>query len=196
MKIKNHFDSVAKDYDKNRSKGFLGNIVDRERLVVLEFLNASENEMILDAGCGSGYYSLLLKKKKAMPVGVDISPEMINSLKRNGIQGYVSDLAEMNLGKKFDKALCVGALEFVDSPSNVINNLSRHIKKQGILVLLYPRKSFGGFLYFIYHLIFHGIRIKLFSKKQIIKMLEKSSFRAVENKSLDLITSVVKAETF
>lgn len=192
MKTINHFDSVSKGYNENRSKGWLGNIVNKEKEVILKFLDIKKNEKILDVGCGSGFYSKIIKNLRAKPYGIDLSKNMINLLKKNGINGEVADIENFNLRKKFDKILCVGVFEFLKNPENAVKCIKKHLKKNGYFVLLYPRVSIGGILYFFYHLILHRIKIKLFSKKSLNKLFSKYNFRLINLKKPEFITAVAK----
>jgi len=190
--VKTHFDKHARQYDTHRTRGLLGAIVKKEQHIVLYHLDTKPKEHILDAGCGSGYLSLLIKQRGGIPFGVDLSPHMINQLHKHNIDGAVQNIETLQLNKTFNKILCAGALEFAHNPSLVIKGFSEHLKKNGKLVILYPRPSIGGFLYKLYHLL-HGITITLFSTQHMRSLLQQSGFSLEKQHSVDFIASVLKA---
>lgn len=192
MQVKEFFNSKAEKYDFDRTASILKNQINKEKACVLELLKPKKDELILDAGCGSGHYSLLIKKVGGLPFGIDISEKMIEMLKKNGIDGQVGNLEYFNLDLKFDKIICGGALEFIDSPERALLNFNKHLKNDGKLVLLYPRKCFAGLLYKLYHKT-HGINIRLFSEKLIRHFLCNSQFDIVTIKKANMLCSVVKA---
>jgi len=163
-KVINYFSRKAKNYNKRRQKGILGWWVGREKRIILELLNPIKGEMILDAGCGAGYYSLLIKNIGATPYGIDNSPKMIGEVRKPGIEAGIIDLEKFNLKIKFDKIICAGAIEFCKNIDDVILNLKAHLKEKGFLISSFPRKSLLGFafFYFIYHT---GLRLNYLVKK-------------------------------
>ena len=187
-----HFATKAKEYDQKRSKGIQGWLVNKEKTCVLKSLQIEKEEKILDAGSGSGYYSLLIKKAGGNPYGVDFSAEMIKQLKARGIQGEVADLENFNLQRKFDKILCAGALEFLKNPELAVKNFNKHLKTNGVLIILYPRISIGGIIYKSYHIL-HGIKIRLFTRSEIKGIVEKNGFKVLNQETANMNCAVLKA---
>ena len=191
MRTDAYFSGKSSEYDKKRGSGILGKIVNKERDAVMEFLEVHANEVILDLGCGAGYYARLIKEKKAKVVGVDIAEKMVEDMKKQKIESYLGNIESFRLRKKFDKVLIAGALEFVDDAENVIQNSAFHLKKNGLLVILYPKSLPCGFLYKLYHLL-HGIHINLFSRNKIKNLLEKNGFQQVEFNNAGINCDAVK----
>lgn len=178
MKAEEYFDEKAKNYHQGRSKGFIGSLVAKEEYLALKLLNPKKNEKILDAGCGSGFFSISIKNNGSDIFGIDISHAMINELRKRGINGKVADMEKLNLKKKFDKILCSGALEFTKHPQKVIRGFSKHLKKGGIIVLIYPKSSLVGYIYKLFHLL-HGVSITLSTKKRIKYLVKGSGLKVV-----------------
>lgn len=189
MKAKQYFDKKAEGYQKERTHGLIGNLVANEQSIVMNLLSPKEGEKILDAGCGSGFYSSLIRDYGASVFGIDFSPAMITELGKKGIPGEVADIEHLNLGKKFDKILCAGALEFTRMHQDVFRNFSEHLKEGGCFVLVYPRKSFGGVIYQLFHLS-HGVKIKLFSKKELKNLALKAGLILSTVKKGDTICNI------
>jgi len=190
-RIISHFNKEAAEYDNKRRSSLLRFIIKKEDQEILKLIDAKPNESILDVGCGSGYYSKIFKDLKANPFGIDISKDMIIELNKKGIPGIVSNAENFNVDKRFDKILCAGLMEFVDDPIKTFSNLKKHLKKDGLVIVLYPRKSLSGYLYYLYH-ISHNIKIRLYSKNQINKLINISGFHLVYKKQVDLITNIIK----
>ncbi len=193
MKVDEFFNTKAENYAVSRATGILRHHIEKEKNCVLGLLDIKKGEQILDAGCGDGYYSVLIKKAGATPFGIDISEKMISSLGKYGISGKVADLENFNLDVKFDKVLCAGSLEFLNSPEAALVNFNKHLKDGGSVVILYPKKSLGGFLYKLYHKT-HGINIKLFSHSEIVKLLEAAKFFAIYDKNANSVCNSASAK--
>ena len=200
MNISNYFSKVSKDYSKRRVKGLFGYLVNiilvnKEKKIVMRKLNPKKNELILDAGCGSGLYSRIMLYSDAKPVGMDISYGMISQYNKNGMLGVMGNIESVPFKAKFDKVLCAGSLEFVNDVNKAINSFNNALKVGGMLVLLYPRLNIFGFLYFIYHKS-HGLNIKLFSNKKISKVIGNNGFRVVSINKASLLTKVLVARKY
>ena len=187
-----YFDAKASQY--RPLSGLRQWFIGPEQRAVLQLLNPQPGEIILDAGCGNGFYSSLITARGASVYGVDLSPAMIQGLRARGLEGEVADLMCMKLGRLFDKVLCSGALEFVEHPRSAISNLLEHVRPDGRLVLLAPRLSVGGMLYTAYHRT-HGIRVWLFTQKDIVSMLDPSLamlVRVVKPHPIGFVVEILK----
>ena len=164
----------------------------REKECVMQMLSPQPGETILDAGCGSGFYSIPIKERGAEVLGVDISPKMVEAVIKSGIKAEVHNLQTLNLGKKFGKIVCAGVLEFCEDPQRVIENLKNHLNEQGFIVVLIPSFSLGGLAYKLYHLS-HGVHVTLFSLGRIENLLNKSGLKIVAMGKPAPFTYVLKA---
>ncbi len=191
METEKHFSQKAEEYDKKRSEWILGKLVSKEKKQIIKTLDPNKGEEILDAGSGSGFYGRLIKKQDAKPYCIDISKGMIEVAKQSGLKGEVQNLDNFNLKKKFNKILCAGALEFTQNPNKVISNLKKHLKKEGFIILLYPRLNFFGILYKIFHLT-HKVKIHLFSNKKIERICQENKLKIIETHNTQLFTKVIK----
>jgi 2-polyprenyl-3-methyl-5-hydroxy-6-metoxy-1,4-benzoquinol methylase len=190
-KIKAFFDRAAPNYDKTISYGILSRIKQKERDVVIKLLNPKASEKILDAGCGTGIYSDVIKNRGSTVVGIDISDKMVEKSKKKGVKSVVGDASNIRLSMKFDKILCIGVLEFSNEPNKIIENLKYHLKSNGFILFLVPRKTIFGYLYRLYHLL-HGINIRLFSLEKIREDLKKVNLKIDKAVFLDSISIVIR----
>lgn len=78
---------------------------------MIELCGDVKDKTIVDAGCGEGYITRILKEKGAKVIGVDISSKMINTARKqnneiNFIEGDVLKLSNF-IKKSVDKVLSV-----------------------------------------------------------------------------------------
>jgi len=147
----------------------------REKNSLMHLLSPRRGERVLDVGCGSGFYANLIRSQGAAVFCVDISPNMVEVVRRAGIDAEVHDVQHLGLNREFDKILCAGPLEFCKQPLKALKNLRRHIAKEGCLVLSVLNVSVIGLVYRLYHLC-HGFRTNLFSLNRIASLLSQAGF--------------------
>lgn len=106
-----------------------------------------EGSIILDAACGTGYGSDILKKVNAgQIIGVDICPDTVKYA--NSKYGdkrcvfKVSNVMEMNefQDEMFDAVVSFETIEHIDQPLVFLKNINRILKKKGILIISTPNK--------------------------------------------------------
>ncbi len=188
--VKEYFDSVASIYEKRRKR--LQLLKEAEKQAVIGALDVKRGELVLDAGCGTGFYSLEIIKRGGRVFGVDISPKMVAKAKASGVNAVVGNLEVISYKQRFDKALFAGSLEFCVNPRAAIKNSAKALKKNGALVLIAPPKSVQGLFYALFHLT-HGFRIKLFSKKGLQQMLREAGMRVLFIRKTTPLSVIVKA---
>lgn len=85
---------------------------------------------VLDAACGTGNVSEILSARGYEVVGADIAPGMIEvaKAKKSRVEYYVQDMAELDLGRRFDLAISLfDSLNYITD----VDHLARAIKKVG-----------------------------------------------------------------
>jgi 2-polyprenyl-3-methyl-5-hydroxy-6-metoxy-1,4-benzoquinol methylase len=173
------------------SSGILGFTRRKERKSVLRMLSPKSGDLILDAGCGSGFYSIPMKELGANVLGIDVSAGMAAAARACGVDAIAADLASMSLRAKFDKILCAGVLEFCEDPMGIVENLCSHLKEDGHLVLLAPKRSPLGILYKLYHLS-HGLKVNLFSMEDVENIIEEAGLKAISKEEPTWMSLVLK----
>jgi SAM-dependent methyltransferase len=94
----------------------------------------SEQDDVLEFGCGGGYLLHTLKAKTK--VGVDINPAARARGAELGVQIY-STLDELK-GRTFDKIITSHALEHVPNPYQALMELKSFLRPEGLLIWLSP----------------------------------------------------------
>ncbi|MBC7407475.1 MAG: glycosyltransferase [Arcicella sp.] len=104
---------------------------------------------VLDAGCGSGIFSIYLTLKKCIVVGVDGSEKMIelcihyqqkNDLKISFVQAILPFENIYNFTKQ-DVILCSSVLEYITDYEIVIQQFKELLNPKGILIISMPNKD-------------------------------------------------------
>jgi len=108
----------------------------QECSTILNWLDARSGEVILDVGCGDGYYDSLVARAGARVLGIDIHPPPLSFAQKyysdESTEFVLMNAEEMNLpDRTFDKAmsLCVG--EHFGRDETVLQNICRVLKPGG-----------------------------------------------------------------
>lgn len=147
--------------------------------------NIMKNKKVLDVGCGYGEYLQLYQKRGFKVTGIDIDKKAIKDVK-NAKYGSVTNLPFKN--RSFDIINCIDVLEHVYDEEKSFSEISRVIKKGGILIMTVPNASFpitydpinkllSIFKKHIKIGIWHWGHKKLYSKENLFQMLNKYNFK-------------------
>jgi len=112
----------------------------------------------LDLGCGQGVLARKLSQKNMRVMGVDASPKLIEFAKQrdpeNTVNFQVRDAAKLQgiPDKSFDVVTCVLALQNMEHPADVFQEIGRVLKPGGKVLLVLnhhcfriPRQTGWGF---------------------------------------------------
>ncbi|HUL23495.1 MAG TPA: class I SAM-dependent methyltransferase [Thermodesulfobacteriota bacterium] len=134
------FDEWPEAYDKwfTTPIGSLARKYETE--LILRLLNPQKGEVILDAGCGTGIFTLNILSSGSKVIGLDLSLPMLKGaekkLKGYPIQLVLADMLKLPFPEGFfDKAVSVTALEFVEDGETAVGELFRVTKKRGLVVV-------------------------------------------------------------
>jgi len=103
-------------------------------------LDIKENEVVLDLGCGAGYFTVEIAKLAKRAYGVDIFPylrqikvpsELVG--KFNFVMACGEELPFRE--KTFDKILASEILPMTEDPKDFLTEMKRVVKKQGLLII-------------------------------------------------------------
>ncbi|MFC1517778.1 class I SAM-dependent methyltransferase [Candidatus Margulisiibacteriota bacterium] len=152
---------------------------------IIKCLDHKKNEKILDIGCGPG--EILLELRAGKSTGIDLSMSMVRRARerlRSKANILHMDAEHMAFANgSFDKIVCTETLEHVLNPYNVIKEISRILKPQGILVLTIPNEGLiNAFKKSIYYLRIDG----LFNKKDGYSLRQKNDWHLWEYSKADI----------
>ena len=108
-------------------------------MAVVEWLAPQPGDRILDLGCGDGVLTLKLRDLGCDVVGVDSSPEFIESARSLGLDARLLDGQELPFDREFDAVFSNAALHWMKQPDRVIEGVWRALKPGGRFV-----GEFGG----------------------------------------------------
>lgn len=115
---------------------------------ILRLLDLQKNNVILDAGCGVGLYSLTLAKRGYKVHGIDTDEEKINRAKKlahslnidiDTVSFDTTNLCQLPIkAETYDRIICSDVIEHIKDDDVAVSELGRVLKKGGILVLSVP----------------------------------------------------------
>jgi len=121
----------------------LGAVSDRiEKELILSMAGIKKGEKALDAGCGTGIYSIELARRWAITTGVDSSGEMLNwaraKARKEGLTVEFVSADALTLpfsDDYFDLVLSVGLLCFVKEREKALLEMRRVLRPGGRLIV-------------------------------------------------------------
>lgn len=118
--------------------------IERKRIrKLIELAEIKQTDKVLEVGCGAGH--ILEQIKDGMLFGIDISEIQIQrSMKRLGERVELKKAPGEKIpyeDRFFDKVLCSEVIEHVLEPAEVLKEISRVLKDDGILSLTIPNED-------------------------------------------------------
>lgn len=132
--IASEFDVIMNHYDLQR------------RLEVIFDQLLAEKDLkgrrLLDAGCGTGYFSRQALHRGAKVTSVDIGVNLLKEARKKGApQPVASDVTKLAFGDQtFDVVVSSECIEHTPSPATAVSELSRVLRPGGILVVTCPNR--------------------------------------------------------
>ena len=140
MKKNNFYENFASEFDTQMNKYDLS-----VRLkVVFEQLLPEDisGKKLLDAGCGTGFFSAVGCKKGAFVTSMDLGPKLLNEVSKKcestRVIGSVLDMEFKN--DQFDFIVCSEVIEHTQDPYKALRELYRVLKPNGTLALTVPNR--------------------------------------------------------
>jgi len=138
-KARSDWNQFAENYQTFRGEsGTYNELV--EIPAMLGLIGDVRRKKVLDAGCGYGYYSILLAKKGAIVTGIDISEKMIELAKNSAnkasvvCQFFVCDVQNLKMFRPevFDAVISSIVVGYVDDLEGTFSEIFRVLKRKGI----------------------------------------------------------------
>ncbi len=120
----------------------IGEFVDKvETDAAFRLLSPKSGIRVLDAGCGTGNFSIKLARMGCDVTGIDVSENMLTQAARKAqeeqqVRFLKMDAAQTGFSNDFfDAVLCMAAFEFIPNPKDVYNEFKRVVKPGGAIVI-------------------------------------------------------------
>jgi ubiquinone/menaquinone biosynthesis C-methylase UbiE len=159
-------ESLPDKYDTGISILTYGKLRIIQEEITSNYVNPGDH--VLEIGCGTGELAIILAKKKAKVVGIDISPEMLSVAKvKIADEGLENDIEIVELNaididhkfedNRFDVITSTLTLSELtdDEVDYILKECARVLKKNGTLMVadeVVPRNMLAKILYYIYRL--------------------------------------------
>jgi ubiquinone/menaquinone biosynthesis C-methylase UbiE len=134
------FDEWPQKYDQWFTTP-IGTLVKKyEAELVLDLLKPAPGEIILDAGCGTGVFTVDILSLNWQVIGIDISLPMLmraaQKARGYNFQTVLADMSHLPFSENvFDKVISVTALEFIEDGKGALRELFRVTKRGGCIVV-------------------------------------------------------------
>lgn len=134
------FDEWPEKYDQWFTTPIGALVRKYEAEVLLDLLRPGPREIILDAGCGTGVFTLDILSSGSHVIGLDISLPMLRrageKLRGCRFEMVLADLLNLPFPKNFfDKVISITSLEFIENGKGALGELFRVTKKGGPIVV-------------------------------------------------------------
>lgn len=157
-----------------------------------------KGDKLLDVGCGDGIVGYFAKNNYKQTYGVDISDIALKIAEGRGIITRKINANNDALpfeDNYFDAVTCLDVIEHVFEPADLINEISRVLKKEGILIISTPNIRYWHHLFDLAiegrfprtsgdteH--YDGGHLHYFTYKDIETILKKKGFKIVRKKGV------------
>ena len=138
--IADDFDSIMNMYDTNR----------RLEVIFFDFLSTEnlKDKLLLDAGCGTGLFTINALDRGAIVTSVDISPKLVEITKRKNPRSnaIVASLLKLPFDDNtFDFVISSEVIEHTPDPYAATLELIRVLKPGGKICITVPNRTFWYF---------------------------------------------------
>ncbi len=143
--------------DSHRESNAIRSIQGKITIRSLELLAIVPPARLLDAGCGSGFSSLVAKAAGFEVLGFDLDKKMVDAARKNKVDAKVGNLTKIPFGdNSFDAAISISALQWLGAGKNPLaafeeyfnsaKEFARVLKPAGRAVIqFYPRDEDEAF---------------------------------------------------
>jgi ubiquinone/menaquinone biosynthesis C-methylase UbiE len=111
--------------------------------VLIDYAQIKDDDLVLEVGCGSGH--ILERIKRGKLTGIDVSPTQIERAgkKLNGKAELIRSPGEAIPfpDKHFDRVICTEVFEHVLEPADVLSEMRRVVKDEGVISLSVPNEK-------------------------------------------------------
>jgi len=141
---------------------------------ILDNITKNKKIKILDFGCGPGS-TINVLKKFGTTYGIDIEPRAIKYCREKGIKNVLLVKQNKKLPFKnatFDLIACLDVLEHIKNDSSTLNEFSRILNNNGVVIITVP-----SFHFLWGELDIRSHHVRRYNRKELINKLENSGFK-------------------
>lgn len=166
----------------------------RIKVIFKDLLSSKDlkNKRFLEVGCGLGYFSNKAFKLGAKVTGIDIGPKLVSINKKLTPRGTFKVASASKLpfrNNSFDLVLSTEVIEHVDKQKEALKEMSRVLKKGGILVITTPNRVFKplfDFLSYIKIRPYHGYENWIYSW-DMLEIMQSNGLNLVKSRYFNFI---------
>ncbi|NJE04617.1 class I SAM-dependent methyltransferase [Thermococcus sp. M36] len=130
-----YFNRIAHRYDSWYRTG-AGRYVDRTEKWLIFSMLRTKSGRALDLGCGTGNYTVELKKLGFDVIGLDASERMLEIARSKGLECIKGDAYSLPFpDESFDLVLSVTMFEFIHEPEKVVREIHRVLRPGGEVLI-------------------------------------------------------------
>ncbi|WP_305908257.1 methyltransferase domain-containing protein [Methylomarinum sp. Ch1-1] len=140
---KNKLKDIKKFYESVYYKNTIADThISKHNKNLVNKLNISEGQKILDVGCGNGSFLYAASQNNAIPTGIDLSTKAIEACKSIMPQGDFHAIPAESLPFEIDFITCLGSLEHFVNKKQAIEEMVRVAKSNAKFLILVPNADF------------------------------------------------------
>lgn len=168
--------------------------------IMTPFLNHfSKNARILDAGCGTGYFSAFFASGGFEVYSIDTSKKALSITKKRlsslNLNAKVKkmDVRKLKYPKNyFDVVFTDGLLEHFEKPENILIEFKRVLKPKGIVFTFVPNKY--SYWFFLKPFLMKDIKENPFVLKRLLRLHKSLGFYIMKNDGLNVLPFKISPE--
>jgi len=175
MKNYERYQNIStEEYDKKKLMYYLTRRCADKK--ILPYIKELKNNLILDAGIGTGYYAKYMLKDNKL-TGVDINPHLCK-LPVEMLAGDAAKLSDTVSGRKFDIVFSAWLTEYLDQEQlfNFFRDSHKILDSNGKLISTIITNGGIGLLYVTAAEKIRKIKKYCYSKKTILSKLQQAGF--------------------
>ncbi len=138
--IKKYYEEISKIYDDAIYTNIPEEMVEEQAVLknIVDFIEL--RDPILDLGCGTGHWTKIFSKRGYSVVGIDISPEMLEIAKKEGLENLIlSDIRQVPFkDNSFGTVTSFWTLQHMltlNDLKSALNEMYRLVKKDGTIII-------------------------------------------------------------
>ncbi|MEM4970245.1 MAG: class I SAM-dependent methyltransferase [Sulfolobales archaeon] len=213
------YDSVAQLYDQfftEISPFYKEHYLSLKKIVDWVLRYVPRGSLVVDLGCGTGFWSSYLRSKGYVAIGLDISPRSVYVLKSRELDGLVSDARLAPFRRDaFELAISLGSvINHIEELEMFFKSVNRILKRGGYFVfdfdnassldnlyetLIYNNSSRGYLSSLIsgfskgykFYWDLGGYYIKVYSLWEVIRASKMSGFKVITIKPIHTFTAFI-----